>query len=55
MGIKLNTEAYRKLISEDIEWLKKQPRSLEQEHILAILEYESQHLPMYYHTSTHGD
>ena len=29
MGMMVNREAYQKLIDEDIEWLLKQPRSLE--------------------------
>ncbi len=32
---------YRKLISEDINWLKTMPPSLEREHILLILNYQS--------------
>ena len=33
----VNREAYRKLIDEDIEWLLKQPRSLERDHIVNVL------------------
>ena len=33
----LTKEAYEKLVAEDIEWLDKQPRSLEREHIALIL------------------
>ena len=36
MGMKVNREAYQKLIDEDIEWLLKQPRSLEREHIVSV-------------------
>ena len=37
MEMKVNREAYRKLIDEDIEWILKQPRSLEREHIVSVL------------------
>ena len=37
MGMMMNRTAYQKLIDEDIEWLLKQPRTLEREHIHAIL------------------
>ena len=37
MGMKVNREAYQKLIDEDIEWLMKQPRSLEHDHIVSVL------------------
>ena len=37
MGLKVNREAYQKLIDEDIEWLLKQPRSLERGHIVNVL------------------
>ena len=37
MGMKVNREAYQKLIDEDIEWLMKQPRSLERDHIVSVL------------------
>ena len=33
----VNREAYQKLIDEDIEWLLKQPRSLERDHIAIVL------------------
>ena len=33
----INREAYQKLIDEDIEWLLKQPRSLERDHIVNVL------------------
>jgi hypothetical protein len=38
MGTKMNSDAYIRLISEDLEWLNKQTRSLEREHIKQILE-----------------
>lgn len=37
MSLTLNKSAYTKLIEEDIEWLLKQPRTLEREHIVAVL------------------
>ena len=38
MVTKINTHAWRKLITENREWLAKQPRSLEREHIDSILQ-----------------
>ena len=37
MGMMVNREAYQKLIDEDIEWLMKQPRSLERDHIVSVI------------------
>ena len=37
MGMKVNREAYQKLIDEDIEWILKQPRTLERDHIVSVL------------------
>ena len=37
MGMIVNREAYQKLIDEDIEWVLKQPRSLERDHIVSVL------------------
>ncbi len=37
MSQRLNRAGYEKLIAEDIEWLMKQPRTLEREHILCVL------------------
>jgi len=42
---KFTRQAYQQLVDEDIAWLKKQPRTLEREHILAIVE---QSADMYY-------
>ena len=36
MGM-INKEAYQKLIDDDIEWLLKQLRSLERDHIVSVL------------------
>ena len=33
----LNREAFAKLIREDAEWLAKQPRTLERDHIASVL------------------
>jgi hypothetical protein len=38
VSTKLNREAFRKLIAENIDWLMKQPRTLEREHIKLCLE-----------------
>ncbi len=37
MSIQICKEAYQKLINGDLQWLLKQPESLEKEHIEAIL------------------
>jgi hypothetical protein len=37
MGTTLNRSAYERLIEEDLEWLMRQPRSLEREHIADIV------------------
>ena len=37
MGMVVNREAYQKLIDEDIEWVIKQPRTLERDHIVSVL------------------
>lgn len=36
----VNAETYRKLVAEDIEWLKTVPRTLERDHVLLILEHQ---------------
>lgn len=38
MPSQINRPAYKRLIDENIEWLRKQPRTLEREHIIAIVE-----------------
>ncbi len=38
MAHKMGRGSYQKLIDEDIEWLMKQPRTLEREHILQIIQ-----------------
>jgi hypothetical protein len=37
MRTTLTTQEYQKLLKEDIEWLLKQPRSLERDHIHNLL------------------
>lgn len=44
MTTTLNREAYRKLLTEDIAWLLRQPRTLERDHICDLLIYERDHL-----------
>jgi len=39
----LNMKAYRQLFDEDIEWLMKQKRTLEREHIRDCLEWMRDH------------
>lgn len=38
MSSRLNRHSYAKLIQEDINWLMRQPHTLEREHIRLILE-----------------
>ena len=49
MPTTLNDSAYRDLLREDIVWLKTVKRTLEQDHILLLLEYEYEHLAMQRH------
>lgn len=37
MSMKLNRAAYQQLVDEDLEWLSKQPRTLEREHVIQIV------------------
>ena len=41
--MKLNRAAYEKLIAENLEWLKQQPRTLERDHIILIVEHSADH------------
>lgn len=43
MSGKLTRHAYESLIREDLEWLMKQPRTLEREHIAAIVKASAAH------------
>lgn len=40
---RMNRTTYEQLISEDLEWLLKQPRSLERDHIEAIVRRSVDH------------
>jgi hypothetical protein len=40
---RLNKEGYSQLIKEDIAWLEKIPRTLEREHIIAVLRASIEH------------
>lgn len=44
MGTTMNKQAYEKMIAEDLEWLAKQPRSLERDHIEYIVKGSVEHL-----------
>jgi len=37
MGTKLNRRSYERLINEDIDWVKAQPRTLERDHVIEVL------------------
>ena len=37
MSVLISTEAYKKILQGDLNWLLKQPESLEKDHIEAIL------------------
>lgn len=37
MGFIMNKIAYVEMVEQDIDWLMKQPRTLEREHIVAVL------------------
>ena len=43
MTMKLNRSSYEALIAEDIVWLMRQPRTLERDHILAVLQVSADH------------
>jgi len=45
MSLTLNADAYRKLVREDIEWLLRQPQTLERDHIQQILEWQIEYAP----------
>lgn len=38
MSMRLNRGAYAALADEDIAWLRAQPRTLEREHVIAVVE-----------------
>ena len=37
MSVLISSEAYKRLLQGDLDWLLKQPKSLEKDHIEAIL------------------
>ena len=37
MSVLISTEVYKRLLQGDLDWLLKQPESLEKDHIKAIL------------------
>ena len=37
MSVLISPEVYKRLLQEDLDWLLKQPESLEKDHIEAIL------------------
>ncbi|MEE8262708.1 MAG: hypothetical protein V3R83_09625 [Gammaproteobacteria bacterium] len=43
MSTILNRQAFNRLLEEDLEWLKGQERTLEREHIEAVIQYELDH------------
>lgn len=43
MPLTLNSNAYRQIIQEDIDWLLTVPRTLERDHILHLLRHEYAH------------
>lgn len=53
MGTTLNIDTYKRIVQEDIDWLEKQPHSLEKDHILSMLKNELLHLPLYYNSIKH--
>ncbi len=42
MGTTMNKTAFEKLIQENLDWLERQPRSLEREHIKEIVKQSVQ-------------
>lgn len=43
MASKVNRLTYEKMVQEDIEWLDKQPKTLERDHIRLILQHSVDH------------
>ena len=37
MSVLISPEVYKKILQEDLDWLLKQPKSLEKDHIEAVL------------------
>lgn len=38
MAMKVNWDTWVKLLVENVEWLEKQPRTLERDHVIKIIE-----------------
>jgi hypothetical protein len=47
MGTTMNKQAYARLVEENLEWLLKQPRGLERDHIEAMLRTELREFAIY--------
>lgn len=43
MSSKMSRDSYRDIIAENLDWLAKQPRTLEREHIRTIVEHSERH------------
>lgn len=43
MTMPLNRSTYQQLIAEDLKWLEAQPRTLERDHIIAIVKASEKH------------
>lgn len=43
MSMRLNKPAYEQLVAEDLEWLSKQPRTLERDHVEVIVRASVDH------------
>lgn len=43
MTTKLNRQAYADIVAENLEWLNKQPHSLERDHLRVIAEHSVRH------------
>lgn len=39
MNMRMTRDSYEEIITQDLEWLRRQPRSLESEHIAVVLEH----------------
>lgn len=39
MAMKVNWPAWQKMLMEDLDWLRTQPRTLERDHVIAVLEH----------------
>ena len=55
MPTTINFDAYKRLVEEDLEWLRNQPHSLENVHIQAILENHRDNRAYYDITVSYGD